>query len=460
MGTAGKVIVPADFWGRPEVSDALAQRDIGALLSMVLAASGLSQHAFAARTGVTQTQVSQYVNGQRKPTLDLIARLADGLAMPPDARSHLRLSVPGGSAHDTGLPPVKLHRVLALAEHIGRTGDAGSIEGWREATRPRSSTEPWEQLARVIGKHSPPEEPPATTMAIRTSGFYLVAAKLPAQHVIRALTAHVRDIIMLLDAVGDEQQRRELTITGGESSYLAACCDVDLGNLAGALDLLDTVAAAARKAADLVLAAMAADGQSHYQAFQGHHHRALELIEQARASCPPNDSPGTIAYLWLRTAEEQACLGHLSKAARAWEESEEHYERTDLDSDRNWVRLWLSRDCFESVRAVICSATGQQKKAAENAERVATRLARRDGKTDAIALINAALAQARIGLFNAAAATGLCALRATRAAEASGCLPRAQEVAALLASQAGRGAKVTVFLRDLDRTKKQLGMPF
>ncbi|HZR49956.1 MAG TPA: helix-turn-helix domain-containing protein [Streptosporangiaceae bacterium] len=181
MSTAEKVIGPADFWERPEVSDVLTRRDIGALLSMVLTASGLSQHAFAARTGVTQTQVSQYVNGQRKPTLDLIARLADGLAMPQGARSHLRLSAPEGSVQDTGLPAVKLHRVLALAEHIGRTGDAGSLEGWREAARPRSSAEPWEQLARVIGKRSPPEESPATTMAIRTSGFYLVVAKLPAQ---------------------------------------------------------------------------------------------------------------------------------------------------------------------------------------------------------------------------------------------------------------------------------------
>jgi tetratricopeptide (TPR) repeat protein len=296
-------------------------------------------------------------------------------------------------------------------------------------------------------------------MAIRTHGFDLVAAKLPARLVIRALTAHVRDIALLLDAIGDAQQRRNLTVTGGESSYLAACCDVDLGNLAGALDLLDTVDAAARNAADPVLAAMASDGQSHYQAFQGHHHRALELIEQARTSCPPGVSPGTIAYLWLRTAEEHATLGHVVKAAKAWQQSEEHYERTDLDADRNWVRMWLSRDCFESVRAVIYSATGRQKKAAESAERVATRLARRNGKTDAIALINAALAQARIGLFNAAAATGLHALHATRASEASGCLPRAQEVAAILADQANPRAQVSAFFRDLDHTKQQLGVP-
>jgi hypothetical protein len=133
------------------------------------------------------------------------------------------------------------------------------------------------------------------------------------------------------------------------------------------------------------------------------------------------------------------------------------YAGTDLGTDRNWLQLWLGRDCFESVRAVIFAATRRPKDAAEWADRVVTRLAGQEGKTDAVALLNAALAQARVGLAVPAAVTGTHALHAMRAAEASSCLPRARELAALVARCPARSPKIGAFLRDLDQTRLELG---
>lgn len=447
--------ITAEYWDRPLVTSMLDRGDLGALLLAITEEFGLSQRALGELAGFSQTQVSQYINAVHKATMENWARFANRMNLPPSARFRLGLSAPdGASGHP--LPDVKVHKILRLAEHIGRTGDTSVLSIWRELTRPGSPAEPWERLARIIGEPAP-QAPVLDRMAARTRGFYLVAAKLPARLVIRGLTAHVRDIVLLLDASDDEDLRRSLTVVGGETSYLGACCDVDLGQAAGALDLLDTTAAAAERGKDPLLAAMAVDGQSHFEAFRGHPRRALELVGQARSGCLAADnSTGTVAYLWLHTAEAYAALGEIGQAARAWERAEDLYARTDLATDRNWVRLWLSRDCFDSVRAVIFAATRRPKEAAVCADRVATRLAGQDGKTDAIALLNAALAQARVGLHVPAAVTGTHALHAVRSSEASSCLPRAGELAALIREHPARSPKTGAFFRDLELTAQQL----
>jgi transcriptional regulator with XRE-family HTH domain len=147
MGTAE---LPAGFWDRPEVTGALGRRDIGALLDMIRAASGLSQQKLGAVTGLSQTQISHYISGKNRPTLDIIRRIADGVDMPCRARVSLGLA----AAPDPGLPDrtgeVRLHRILALAEYIGRTGDTSQLGIWRDLTRPGSGTEPWDRLGEVI----------------------------------------------------------------------------------------------------------------------------------------------------------------------------------------------------------------------------------------------------------------------------------------------------------------------
>lgn len=451
----GRVELPADFWARPEVTSALARRDIGVLLDLTLKQARLSQQKLGMLTGLSQTQISHYISGEHKPGLDVIRRIADGVNMPAAARASLGLAAADLDVQDRP-GEVPLHRILDLAEYIGRTGDTSQIATWRELTSHGRSTEPWDRLGDVITAHSSAEMTAPERIPVRTRGFYLVTAKLPARLVTRALTRHAHEITLLLDAVDKPEQRRQLIVTGGESAYLAACCNVDLGDYCGAMRQLDTMEAAAGEVGDPPLAAMALDGQSHFQAAQRHHARALDLIGQALDACPADMSPGTIAYLWLRIAEEHVYLRQMSKAARAWQQAEDQYKLTDLAADRNWTGMWVSRDCWESVRAVIYSATGRPKDSAEAAERVAFRLAAADGKTDAVALVNAALAQANVGLVKEAARTGAQALNAIRAAETSVCLARLSIVADIVGSHTDRSPKIGEFLRDFTRTQQAL----
>jgi transcriptional regulator with XRE-family HTH domain len=437
------------------VQDALDHRDLGILLGLIIQYSGLSQHSLGAEIGMSQTQVWHYLHDRHKPTLDTIDRVATRLAVPPLARRRLGLSPAAGQPRSAP-PRVRLSKILALAEYIGRTGDTSGLATSRDTTSTDSPADTWEDLYRVISVQAPPTLRAAERVSVRTRGFYLIAANLPARLVIQALTAHVNDIGLLLDAVSDPAQRRDLTSACGEASYLAACCNVDLGDLPGALNLLDVISAAADGADDPALAAMALDGQSHFHAFRGHHDRALHLVEQGRDTCSSSGSPGTVAYLWLRVAEEHVALGHTTDAARAWGHAEDSYTATSLETERNWVRLWLSRDCFESVRAVLYSATGRAEEAIAVSERVLTRLTGALGKADAIAVINAATALATAGQFAPAAEAGRHALQAARTAEASGCLPRAHTLARLLSVQMNPPAAGRAFLDDLDATQRKL----
>jgi transcriptional regulator with XRE-family HTH domain len=69
-------------YGRPDVRDALARGDWSVVLR-ALVDGGLSQTAIAARTGLSQSQVSRLAGGQSKtPGIKAVRALCDGLEIP------------------------------------------------------------------------------------------------------------------------------------------------------------------------------------------------------------------------------------------------------------------------------------------------------------------------------------------------------------------------------------------
>lgn len=83
----GPVDMPAHAWRRPDVRLALQQRDAGALLRLVQQHAGVSQARLAGAAGLGQGRLNEVINGHRQISrLDVFERLADGLAMPDDAR--------------------------------------------------------------------------------------------------------------------------------------------------------------------------------------------------------------------------------------------------------------------------------------------------------------------------------------------------------------------------------------
>jgi tetratricopeptide (TPR) repeat protein len=89
--------VPAGFWQRDDVGNALDDRDIGALFRLLSSHAGASQTRIGIATGLPQGTVCLIMNGKRVVSaIDVFERIADGLALPDEARLRLGLAPRGG----------------------------------------------------------------------------------------------------------------------------------------------------------------------------------------------------------------------------------------------------------------------------------------------------------------------------------------------------------------------------
>ena len=85
--------IPAAFWERPDVCQALRKRDMSALFRLLRQYLGLSQMRIGTAVGLGQGRMSEVINGIRKiRDVKVFERIADGLDMPDHARVLLGLT--------------------------------------------------------------------------------------------------------------------------------------------------------------------------------------------------------------------------------------------------------------------------------------------------------------------------------------------------------------------------------
>jgi|HubBroStandDraft_6_1064221.scaffolds.fasta_scaffold68809_4 transcriptional regulator with XRE-family HTH domain len=130
----GPVTLPASVWQRDDVSRALSQRDVSALLHLAQRFSGVSQARLATAVGIGQGRINEIVNGRRQVTqLDVFERIADGLAMPDQARVLMGLAPAHAAARGvfTGhaeIAQVFVDQAEADAELRAQAANAASID--------------------------------------------------------------------------------------------------------------------------------------------------------------------------------------------------------------------------------------------------------------------------------------------------------------------------------------------
>jgi len=73
--------IPREVWERPEMRTALAQRDIGRVYKL-LKQDGVTQREIARRTGQSQSEVSEIIQGRQVRDVTVLERIADGLGVP------------------------------------------------------------------------------------------------------------------------------------------------------------------------------------------------------------------------------------------------------------------------------------------------------------------------------------------------------------------------------------------
>ncbi|MGH3927730.1 MAG: helix-turn-helix domain-containing protein, partial [Pseudonocardiaceae bacterium] len=82
--------IPDEFWARDEVDWVLDRRDFAALFRLLSKHLGASQTRIGTATGLAQGTVCAIMKGTRQViALDVLERIADGLAMPDTARIRL-----------------------------------------------------------------------------------------------------------------------------------------------------------------------------------------------------------------------------------------------------------------------------------------------------------------------------------------------------------------------------------
>lgn len=85
--------VPAVLWERPDTVDVLRARDVRRLFHLLRQYAGASQTRIGIACGFSQGKISEIMGGSRQvEKLDVFERIADGLAMPPQARLALGLA--------------------------------------------------------------------------------------------------------------------------------------------------------------------------------------------------------------------------------------------------------------------------------------------------------------------------------------------------------------------------------
>ena len=115
--------IPPAFWERPDVCQALRQRDMSALFRLLQQYLGLSQMRIGTAVGLGQGRMSEVINGIRGiRDTHVFERIADGLDMPDHARVLLGLTPRQITAPPPRSPGRHLRpgRRVAPADHRGR----------------------------------------------------------------------------------------------------------------------------------------------------------------------------------------------------------------------------------------------------------------------------------------------------------------------------------------------------
>jgi len=458
-------------FARQDFYEACARQDAGAMVA-ILDAGHVTQGQIAARTGIAQSTLSNYKRGVNTAKFaSTFEKLANGLDMPPRLCQALGLSgnapAAGSSAAAgtiAGLPSDTFD-LQQLAETVGRNGtpvrrrDLLKLAAQLGAT---TALDPdiWERLSHALTRPGTVDEALVREIEARSVGFYLLEEVVPAQAVLKVLTAHLREVSTLLAgaAVGpDDELRRRLIVAAGESSLLAGWSAAALGDSGAARNLYDTAIKAAGEARDPAMTACALTYRSYTTSAKGANGRARILLAQALDNLPAQTSPATAAWVAARHAEESAIVGDKQQALKSWRQAEEAFAVADPDEDRPWARF-LNQDRFDTFRITTCLKTGKFDEAQQTAEDLLARLSPEEGKRAAVLREIIAAAHLARGSAVEAAQVAQGGLAIIRETEFTMWLGKYEDIARVLFPRQRQPA-IRAYLEEFAMTKRQFAQP-
>ena len=303
---------------RPDVRDALARGDWSIVLCAFLD-GGLSQTVIAARTGLSQSQVSRLANGQsRTPSIKTTKALCDGLEVP---RQFAGLLDDASQEDDTDR----------------RQFLSGSLTVLAAAAIPHSDLRDGQLLM-------------ATSLSYRQ-----LEQRTPARSLAQPVTAHL-SLACDMARRAQGKQRIRLAAAVAEIAGLAAWLHADLVEPGRARQFYKMSMNAAQQAQHPLLAIYMQGSFGQYATLAGDPIHGLRLLRDAAGRLPR--SAPTTARAWL-AALEAGALGYLGDRAalRVLDDAQRYADAGTGDPVWPWVFAFdFSR--VASYRAITASRLG------------------------------------------------------------------------------------------------------
>jgi len=312
--------------GRPDVRDALARGNWSVVLLAFLD-SGLTQTVIAARTGLSQSQVSRLAGGKSNaPGIKTVQALCDGLKIP--------------------------RRLAGLLDDSSQEDDTdrrqflgGTLGVLAAAAIPHSDLDDERLLM-------------ATSLNYRQ-----LEQRTPARALAQPVTAHLsfaRDLARRADG----KQRARLSAAVAEIAGLAAWLHADLAEPAKARQFYKMSIATAYEARHALLAIYTQGSFGQYATTIGDPVQGLRLLRDASARLP-RSAPNT-ARAWLACLEAVA-LGYLGdRTALGVLGDAERYADTSVSGEPVWPWVFqFDSSKIASYRAIAASRLSLSKIATE-----------------------------------------------------------------------------------------------
>jgi transcriptional regulator with XRE-family HTH domain len=313
-------------WNRPDVRDALARGDWPIVLRAFFD-SGLSQTEIAARTGLSQSQISRLASGRsRSPGMKTVKALCDGLTVP---RQLAGLLDDTHQEDDTDRRQFLGGSLGLLAVAAFPRGDLGD-----------------ERLLMT------------TSLSYRQ-----LEQHTPARVLARPVTAHL-SLAYALARQADGKQAARLSAAVSEVAGLAAWLHADLAEPAQARHYYKMSIAAARKAQHPLLATYMQGSFGQYATTAGDAVHGLRLLRDATGRLPRSAPP--TARAWLASLEAVS-LGYLGDrdALKALDDAQRHAE-TSIGSEPVWPWVFqFDAAAVARYKAVAASRLGLAKMATD-----------------------------------------------------------------------------------------------
>jgi tetratricopeptide (TPR) repeat protein len=345
---------------RPDVVEACGNRDLGVVIE-VLGWHGVTQGQIAALTDISQGRLSEYRNHKRRPAASSIFEaFADGLGMPPTARSALGLSSDSPIASVAALPRMSSPRVgLVYADTPAETSD-NLAQLWRadlgSAPLQRARLDPvaWNDasLRWLIdrGRQSGNETGRGVRIGIADVDRFRTTVNLFTQlddrfgggHARQALVQYLStDAERLLHGRFSDSVGHALFSATAEATLLAAWMSYDSApDSSLAQRYFIQALALAQAGNDRLLGASILDAMSHQATYTGQFREAADLARAAMTGTRGIATPTLAAHFYMMEARALARMGDAKDCDRSMVEAVSEFERRCPDDDPAWIRYF------------------------------------------------------------------------------------------------------------------------